>query len=164
MAYWCRKPKTTVRLHSDQSSQYTSHDCRDYLKSLNIVPSMSRKGNCWDNAVAECFFANLKKERIRRKVYKTFDDAKADIFDYIEMFYNPIRRLTHNDRVAPWKHGNAFWLTRELCIIAALETTSLKICSKCSFTPSKLHFFAYFCLVFSSLATLCKALNSKCVH
>lgn len=113
MAYWRRKPNNTVMLHSDQGSQYTSRDCQKYLQSLNIVPSMSRKGNCWDNAVAESFFANLKKERIRRKIYKTFEDAKADIFDYIEMFYNPIRRHTHNNRVAPLKHENAVIKTQK---------------------------------------------------
>lgn len=108
MAYWRRRPNHQVMLHSDQGSQYTSRDCQKYLKSLNIIPSMSRKGNCWDNAVAESFFANLKKERIRRKIYKSFNDAKADCFDYIEMFYNPIRRHTNNNRVAPMKYESAY--------------------------------------------------------
>ena len=113
MAYWRRRPTEAVKLHSDQGSQYTSRDCQKYLKSLNIIPSMSRRGNCWDNAVAESFFANLKKERIRRYIYKTFEDAKAGIFDYIEMFYNPIRRHTHNGRIAPMKRDNAFFDTQK---------------------------------------------------
>ena len=62
---------------------------------------MSRKGNCHDNAVAESFFANLKKEKIRRRIFKTRDEARADVFNYIEMFENPKRRHTHNDRLSP---------------------------------------------------------------
>ena len=56
---------------------------------------MSRRGNCWDNAVAESFFSSLKKESIKKHIYKTCDLARADIFDYIEMFYNPTRRHSH---------------------------------------------------------------------
>ena len=63
MAYWRRKPANKVMLHSDQGSQYTSRRCQSLLKTFNIEPSMSRKGNCHDNAVAESFFANLKKEK-----------------------------------------------------------------------------------------------------
>jgi putative transposase len=62
---------------------------------------MSRRGNCWDNAVAESFFSSLKKERIKKRIYKTRDMAKADIFDYIEMFYNQTRRHSHLDGVSP---------------------------------------------------------------
>ncbi len=101
MAYWRRRPKTVVKLHSDQGSQYNSRNFARLLKQLNIEPSMSRRGNCWDNAVAESFFSNLKKEKIRRKCYKDRDEAKADIFNYIEMFYNPKRQHTHNGRKSP---------------------------------------------------------------
>lgn len=101
MAYWRRRPADNVMLHSDQGSQYTSRKCKKLLKSFNMQPSMSRRGNCWDNAVAESFFANLKKEKVRRKIYKTRAQAQQAIFNYIEMFYNPKRRHTHNDRVAP---------------------------------------------------------------
>ena len=62
---------------------------------------MSRRGNCHDNAVAESFFANLKKEKIRRKRYATQDEAKQAVFNYIELYYNPTRRHTHNNRVPP---------------------------------------------------------------
>ena len=101
MAYFRRKPTNSVYVHSDQGSQYTSKACQKALGEMQLIPSMSRKGNCWDNAVAESFFANLKKELIGKKVYKTRQDAKQSIFGYIEMFYNPIRRHTFNNRVAP---------------------------------------------------------------
>jgi putative transposase len=62
---------------------------------------MSRRGNCWDNAVAESFFSSLKKERIRKRVYKTRDMARADVFDYIEVFYNRNRRHSHLGGISP---------------------------------------------------------------
>lgn len=101
MAIWRRKPKNEVLVHSDQGSQYTSSDWQSFLKSHNLVCSMSRRGNCHDNAVAESFFQLLKRERIRRKTYKTRDDARQDIFNYIEMFYNPVRRHGYNDSLSP---------------------------------------------------------------
>ncbi|SFQ41125.1 putative transposase [Variovorax sp. 770b2] len=94
MALWRRQPKATVTVHSDQGSQFTSHDWQGFLRDHNLVSSMSRRGNCHDNAVAESFFQLLKRERIRRQIYSTRDEAKADVFNYIEMFYNPRRR--HN--------------------------------------------------------------------
>ena len=101
MAIWRRKPKNEVLIHSDQGSQYTSSDWQNFLKSHNLVCSMSRRGNCHDNAVAESFFQLLKRERIRRKIYKTREDARRDIFNYIEMFYNPVRRHGYNNRLSP---------------------------------------------------------------
>jgi len=101
MAYWRRKPNNKVMLHSDQGSQYTSHNWNKLMTNFNIEPSMSRRGNCHDNAVAESFFANLKKEKIRRRRYTTRDEAKQAVFNYIELYYNPNRRHTHNDRVPP---------------------------------------------------------------
>ena len=101
MAYWRRRPPRTVKLHSDQGSQYDSHRCKKLLKTLHITRSMSRRGNCHDNAVAESFFSNLKKEKIRRRRYRTRADARLAIFEYIELFYNPKRRHTHNGRPAP---------------------------------------------------------------
>lgn len=62
---------------------------------------MSRRGDCWDNAVAESFFNSLKKERIRKRIYKTRDLARVDIFDYIDVFYNRTRRHTHLGGVSP---------------------------------------------------------------
>jgi len=101
MAVWRRKPKNKVLIHSDQGSQYTSSDWQSFLKSHNLVCSMSRRGNCYDNAVAESFFQLLKRERIRRKTYPSREDARQDIFNYIEMFYNPVRRHSYNDDLSP---------------------------------------------------------------
>lgn len=89
MAIWRRKPKALVTLHSDQGYQFTSHEWQDFLKSHNLVASMSHRGNCHDNVVAESFFQLLKRERIRRQIYLTRDLARSDVFHYIEMFYNP---------------------------------------------------------------------------
>lgn len=101
MAVWRRLPKGSVIVHSDQGSQYGSDDWLRFCKQHNLQTSMSRRGNCWDNAVAESFFSSLKKERIKKRIYKTRDLARADIFDYIEMFYNPSRRHSHLNGVSP---------------------------------------------------------------
>ncbi|MFG6486230.1 IS3 family transposase [Roseateles sp. BYS78W] len=92
MALWRRQPKQAVTVHSDQGCQFTGHEWQAFLRDHNLVSSMSRRGNCHDNAVAESFFQLLKRERIRRQVYATRNDARADVFNYIEMFYNPKRR------------------------------------------------------------------------
>lgn len=92
MAVWRRKPDSEVIVHSGQGGQYGSDDWQRFCQANNLAPSMSRRGNCWDNAVAESFFSSLKKERIRKRIYKTRDLARADIFDYIEVFSNRSRR------------------------------------------------------------------------
>jgi putative transposase len=79
----------------------SSGDWQSFLKANNLLGSMSRRGNCHDNAVAESFFQLLKRERIRRKIYSTRQDARADVFDYIEMFYNPKRRHGFNNQLSP---------------------------------------------------------------
>ncbi|MEF0660162.1 IS3 family transposase [Pseudomonas aeruginosa] len=101
MAVWRRKPKQEVMVYSDQRSQYSSSDWRSFLKANNLVASMSRRGNCHDNAVAESFFQLLKRERIKRKIYTTREDARSDVFDYIEMFYNSKRRHGFNNQLSP---------------------------------------------------------------
>ena len=101
MAVWRRKPKDKVLVHSDQSSQFTSMDWASFLKHHNLVHSMSRRGNCHDNAVAESFFNLLKRERIRRRVYRSRDEARQDVFDYIEMFYNEKRKHVRNGMLSP---------------------------------------------------------------
>ncbi len=101
MAVWRRKPKGKVLIHSDQGSQFTSIDWSSFLKQHNLEHSMSRRGNCHDNAVAESFFSLLKRERIRRRTYRTRDEARSDVFDYIEMFYNPKRKHTNNGMLSP---------------------------------------------------------------
>jgi putative transposase len=95
MAVWRRRPQQRVVVHSDQGSQYGSDDWLRFCSSHNLDPSMSRRGNCWDNAVAESFFSSLKKERVRKRGYRTREEARADIFDYIEVFYNRTRRHSH---------------------------------------------------------------------
>ena len=101
MAVWRRKPRQRLMIHSDQGSQYTSQDWQAFLKANNLECSMSRRGNCHDNAVAESFFQLLKRERIKRRIYTTRDEARAEIFDYIEMFYNPKRRHGFNEKMSP---------------------------------------------------------------
>lgn len=101
MAVWRRKPKKPVMIHSDQGSQYGSDDWVRFCRAHNLSPSMSRRANCWDNAVAESFFSSLKKERIKKRIYKTRELARADIFDYIEAFYNRTRRHSHLGGVSP---------------------------------------------------------------
>lgn len=109
MAYWKRKPESKIHLHSDQGSQYSSRKCKKLLESLNIEQSMSRRGNCHDNAVAESFFSNLKKEKVRGRHYKTRGEARLDIFNYIEMFYNPKRRHTSNGRLSPTQYEQRYF-------------------------------------------------------
>jgi len=101
MAVWRRKPKGKVLIHSDQGSQFTSRDWASFLRAHNLEHSMSRRGNCHDNAVAESFFNLLKRERIRRRTYRTRSEARQDVFDYIEMFYNPKRKHTTNGMLSP---------------------------------------------------------------
>ena len=101
MAVWRRKPKSKVLIHSDQGSQFTSMDWAPFLKHHNLEHSMSRRGNCHDNAVAESFFNLLKRERIRRRTYGTRAEARRDVFDYIEMFYNPTRKHVRNGMLSP---------------------------------------------------------------
>jgi putative transposase len=101
MAVWRRQPRQTVTVHSDQGSQFSSYDWQAFLKAHNLQASMSRRGNCYDNAVAESFFQLLKRERIRRRIYSTREEARQDVFDYIEMFYNLKRRHGYNNRLSP---------------------------------------------------------------
>jgi len=101
MAVWRRNPQQSVIIHSDQGSQYGSDEWKRFCISNNLKPSMSRRGNCWDNAAAESFFSSLKKEKIRRYVFKTREEARADIFDYIEVFYNRARRHQHIGNISP---------------------------------------------------------------
>ena len=100
MAVRRRKPKHAL-IHSDQGSQFGSDAWRRFCHAHHLEPSMSRRGNCWDNAVAESFFSSLKKERIKKRIYKSRDIANAEIYDYIEMFYNRTRRHSHLSGVSP---------------------------------------------------------------
>ena len=92
MAWFRRQPPSGLIHHSDRGSQYASHAFQGKLTEYGMVCSMSRKGNCWDNAPAESFFNSLKNERVHGKRYTTREEAIADLFDYIEVFYNRSRR------------------------------------------------------------------------
>jgi putative transposase len=92
MAIWRRGRPTALMHHSDRGSQYTSEQFQRLMADHGVTCSMSRSGNCWDNAAMESFFSSLKTERTARKTYRTRDQARADVFDYIERFYNPKRR------------------------------------------------------------------------
>lgn len=91
MAIWARRPSGGLIFHSDRGVQYASRPVRQLLRSWQIVGSMSRKGDCWDNAVAESFFGTLKSERLRWNDYRTREEARQEILEYITMFYNPHR-------------------------------------------------------------------------
>ena len=86
MAVWRRKATTKVMVYSDQGSQYTSYEWQSFLEEHGLQGSMSKCGNCHDNAVAEGFFQLLKRERINKRIYTTRQDARADIFNFIEIF------------------------------------------------------------------------------
>src|SRR5271169_871564 len=92
MAIWRRGKPDALLHHSDRGSQYTSEQFQKLMADHGVVCSMSRSGNVWDNAAMESFFSSPKTERTARKLYRTRDDAKADVFDYIERFYNAKRR------------------------------------------------------------------------
>lgn len=101
MAIWRRgRPKELLH-HSDRGSQYTSEQCQRLLAEHGVVCSLSRSGNVWDNAAMESFFSSLKTERTAGKIYRSRDQARADIFDYIERFYNPRRRHSTLGYVSP---------------------------------------------------------------
>ena len=102
MALWQRQPtRGQLMHHSDRGSQYASRAFRQLLERDDITGSMSRKGNCWDNAVVESFFGTLKTERVARQHYQTRDQARTDIVDYITMFYNPKRLHSALDYQSP---------------------------------------------------------------
>jgi putative transposase len=100
MAIRRRRPRGTM-IHSDQGTQYGCDAWRRFCRSNHLEPSMSRKGNCWDNAVAESFFSSLKKERIKKQIYKNRELAVADVAQYIDTFYNSTRRHSHLGGISP---------------------------------------------------------------
>jgi putative transposase len=101
MAVWRRGAVDALLHHSDRGSQYTSEAFQRLLADLGVTCSMSRSGNVWDNSVMESFFSTLKTERTNRKRYLTRNAARADVFDYIERFYNPLRRHSTLGNVSP---------------------------------------------------------------
>jgi putative transposase len=107
MAVWRRGPAGTLLHHSDQGSQYTSEEFQRQLESLGVTCSMSRSGNVWDNSVMESFFSTMKTERCHRTHYITRQRARADIFDYIERFYNSTRRHSTLGNKSPFTFERA---------------------------------------------------------
>ncbi len=101
MAIWKRKPAKGLIWHTDRGSQYASYSHRKVLKDHHIIQSMSRKGDCWDNAVAESFFHTLKTELTHHHKFKDREEAKHVIFEYIEVFYNRIRIHSANNYMSP---------------------------------------------------------------
>jgi putative transposase len=101
MATLRQRPGKSLMIHSDQGSQFSSYEWQALLKSHNVTQSMSRRGNCYDNAVAESFFKTFKRECVRKRTYITRWEAKSEIFHYIEMFYNPKRRHSYLGYISP---------------------------------------------------------------
>jgi putative transposase len=117
MAWFRRRPAPGVIHHSDRGSQYCSHDYRALLKQYGMTASMSRKGNCWDNAVTESFFNSLKNERVRQARYATRAEARQDVFEYIEIFYNRKRRHSALGYRSPADFHSA-WLDQQTKLAA----------------------------------------------
>lgn len=107
MAVWRRGKPVQLLHHSDQGSQYTSEHFQELLREQGITCSMSRAGEVWDNSAMESFFSSLKTEKTARKVYRTRAQARADVFDYIERFYNPVRRHSTLGYVSPLEFEEA---------------------------------------------------------
>lgn len=101
MAWFRRRPAPGALFHSDRGSQYAGHEFQRKLVAYGMRSSMSRKGNCWDNAPTESFFNSLKNERVYTTRYRTHQEDKADLFEYIEVFYNRSRRHSSLGLISP---------------------------------------------------------------
>jgi putative transposase len=111
MAIWRRGKPDALLHHSDQGSQYTSEQFQRLMADNGVACSMSRSGNVWDNAAMESFFSSLKTERVCRKVYRSRNAARADVFDYIERFYNTTRRHSTIGYLSPLEFERKVGLT-----------------------------------------------------
>ena len=103
MAILHRNPASGLIWHTDRGSQYASYSHKDLLQKHNIVQSMSRRGNCWDNSVAESFFKSLKQELVYNTYFYTKKQAKKEIFEYIEFYYNRVRSHSYLGNLSPVK-------------------------------------------------------------
>lgn len=108
MGYARRRPEAGLIHHSDRGSQYASADYQNLLTQYGMQVSMSRKGNCWDNAVMESFFGTLKKELVHHRRYRTRDEARRDVFEYIEVFYNRERLHSSLGYLSPADYEKRF--------------------------------------------------------
>ncbi len=124
MAIWQRKPPAGLIVHSDRGSQYASHSYRTLLKMHGCVGSMSRKGDCWDNAVAESFFGSLKQERVQWRNYQTRHEAQQDILNYIAIFYNGYRLHSYLGYVNPNKFEMEWQKMKKVASDNAVDKTS----------------------------------------
>ena len=104
MAIRKRKPEKGLLSHTDRGTQYASHSHRELLKLHGIEQNMIRKGSCWDNAVAEIFFHALTVELTHHEKFKTREEAKQKIFNYIEAYYNRVRMHSANDYLSPMEY------------------------------------------------------------
>ena len=98
-----------VMVHSDQGVQYASKDYRSLISQYQLTQSMSRRGNCWDNAVAESFFATLKKQAVYGDRFLTRQEAQQTIFEYIECYYHRVRRHSTNSWLSPADYETAYY-------------------------------------------------------
>ena len=96
-----RKPGPGLLIHSDQGAQFTCREWAAFPREHNLEHSMSRRGNCHDDAVADSFFQLLKREKVRRRKYRTREETRRDVFEYIELFYNPKRKHMNNGMLSP---------------------------------------------------------------
>ena len=113
-AYWKKKPAPGLMHHSDRGSQYCSAAYRALQASYGIQTSMSRKGNCWDNAPMESFFGTIKTESLHHYRFKTRENAKRIIFEYIEVFYNRIRRHAKISNQIPADFANQYYISNQI--------------------------------------------------
>lgn len=104
-----QKPSKGHIIHSDRGSQYASKEFREKLNSKGFIQSMSRKGNCWDNAPAESFFATLKREFTNHKNFHSLEQARSSLFEYIEVFYNRKRLHSKIGYKAPVTFENEYY-------------------------------------------------------
>jgi len=112
MAYWRRKPGQGLIHHSDRGSQYAGCEYQNLLGACGMICSMSRKGNCWDNAVVESFFHSLKTEWTADMLYRNRNDARSDVISYIEMFYNSHRLHSYLEYKNPNDFEKSFMLAK----------------------------------------------------
>ena len=125
MAVTTRQPSGPIIMHSDRGVQYAAGEYRQLQKDWSVTPSMSRKGNCYDNAVSETFFATLKKELVYRTDYATHEQARASIFEYIEVFYNRQRMHSTLDYLSPVEFHQQ-WQTEQTKAVTAERVTALE--------------------------------------
>lgn len=110
-ALWKRRPAVGLIHHSDRGAQYASHEYQEVLQRHGLVPSMSRKANCLDNAVAESFFATLEKELVQQRDWQTHTQARRDVFEFIEIWYNRQRRHSSLGYLSPAEYEERLALT-----------------------------------------------------